>query len=309
MRKKNVTMAIAYDFDGTLAPGNMQEHQFLPEIGIKSADFWKEVNDTAKKHQADEVLVYMNLMLRKAAENNAAVRKADFKKRGKNIQLFEGVAEWFSRINDYAKSKNVDLKHYLISSGNEEIFAGTKIKKYFKAIYASKYLFDANGAAQWPALAINYTTKTQYLFRINKGVKDISDNASVNRYVEPEKRPVPFKNMVFIGDGTTDIPCFRLVKEQGGLSVAVYTPHKKGKGGKTAALKYQDEGRVHAVVPANYTEGSELDKIIKARIDEVVARHALGCLLKGAPDKEKRRRRKSRVASPTGDSPIYAKNE
>ncbi len=309
MIKKKVTMAIAYDFDGTLAPGNMQEHQFLPEIGIKSAAFWKEVNDIAKKHQADEVLVYMNLMLRKAAENNAPVRKDDFKKRGKNIQLFDGVAEWFSRINDYAKRKNVDLHHYLISSGNEEIFVGTKIKKYFKAIYASKYLFDANGAAQWPALAINYTTKTQYLFRINKGVKDISDNASVNRYVEPEKRPVPFKNMVFIGDGTTDIPCFRLVKEQGGLSVAVYTPHKKGKSGKTAALKYQDEGRVHAVVPANYTEGSELDKIIKAQIDEVAARHALGGLLKGAPDKEKRRRRKSRVASPTGESPIYATNE
>ncbi len=309
MIKKKVTMAIAYDFDGTLAPGNMQEHQFLPEIDIKPAAFWKEVNDTAKKHQADEVLVYMNLMLRKAAEHDAAVRKEDFKRRGENIQLFEGVAEWFSRINDYAKSKNVFLKHYLISSGNEEIFAGTKIKKYFEAVYASKYLFDANGVAQWPALAINYTTKTQYLFRINKGVKDISDNASVNRYVEPENRPVPFKNIVFIGDGTTDIPCFRLVKEQGGLSVAVYTPHKKGKSGKTAALKYHDEGRVHAVVPANYSEGSEMDKIIKARIDEVAARHALGCLLNDAPNKGKRPRRKSRAALPTGESPIHETNE
>lgn len=309
MSKKNVTMAIAYDFDGTLAPGNMQEHQFLPEIDIKPAAFWKEVNDTAKKHQADEVLVYMNLMLRKAAEHDAPVRKEDFKQRGKNIQLFEGVAEWFSRINDYAKSKNVELKHYLISSGNEEIFSGTEIKKYFEAVYASKYLFDANGVAQWPALAINYTTKTQYLFRINKGVKDISDNASVNRYVEPEKRPVPFGNIVFIGDGTTDIPCFRLVKEQGGLSVAVYTPRKKGKGGKTEAAKYLVEDRVHAVVPANYTEGSELDKVIKARIDEVAARHALGCLLKHAPNKEKRLRRKSRAVQPTGTSPIHVTNE
>lgn len=300
MSKKKATMAIAYDFDGTLAPGNMQEHQFLPEIDIKPSVFWREVNDTAKQHQADEVLVYMNLMLRKAAEHNAPVRIDDFKQRGKNIQLFEGVAEWFSRIGNYAKRKNIDLKHYLISSGNEEIFAGTKIKKHFEAVYASKYLFDANGVAQWPALAINYTTKTQFLFRINKGVKDISDNASVNRYVEPNKRPVPFPNMVFIGDGTTDIPCFRLVKDQGGLSVAVYTPHKKGKGGKTEAAKYLDEGRVHAVVPANYTEGSELDKIIKARIDEVAARHALRGHLKNASSQEKRPRRKSRAVQPTG---------
>lgn len=309
MSKKNVSMAIAYDFDGTLAPGNMQEHQFLPEIDIKPAAFWKEVNETAKKHQADEVLVYMNLMLRKAAEHGAPVREDDFKQRGKSIQLFDGVAEWFSRVNAYAKSRSVDLKHYLISSGNEEIFAGTKIKRYFEAVYASKYLFDVNGVAQWPALAINYTTKTQFLFRINKGVKDISDNASVNRYVEPNKRPVPFTNMVFIGDGTTDIPCFRLVKDQGGLSVAVYTPHKKGKGGKKEAAKYLAEERVHAVVPANYAEGSDLDKIIKARIDEVAARHALGCLLKDSPNQEKRPRRKSRAALPTGQNPIRETNE
>lgn len=133
-------------------------------------------------------------------------------------------------------------------------------------------MFDANGVAQWPALAINYTTKTQYLFRINKGVKDISDNAAVNQFVPKAERPVPFENIVFIGDGATDIPCFRLVKEQGGLSVAVYTPNKRG--GRDKADQYRRDGRVHVVAPAAYTEGTELDKIIKAQVDLVAVRQA-----------------------------------
>lgn len=279
MSRKRPTMAIAYDFDGTLAPGNMQEHQFLPDIGMTPADFWAEVKRTAEQHQADEVLVYMNLMLRKASAHDVPIRRDDFKAQGKTIRLFDGVTDWFGRLNSHAKDKGVELKHFLITSGNEEIVAGTPIAKRFEAVYASKYLFDANGVAQWPALAINYTTKTQYLFRINKGVTNINDNASVNRYVPKGDRPVPFENMVFIGDGATDIPCFRLVKEQGGLSVAVYTPNRKG--GREKANEYRADGRVHAVVSAVYTEGSDLDKIIKAQIDAVAARHAVESLSKG----------------------------
>jgi len=271
MKKKKPTIAIAYDFDGTLAPGNMQEHQFLPDIGMTAKAFWNEVHEMAKKHQADEVLVYMNLMLKKASTHYVPVRREDFKARGRSITLFEGVTDWFKRITSYAKSNGLDLKHYLISSGNEEIFAGTPIAKCFEGVFASKYIFDANGVAQWPALAINYTTKTQYLFRINKGVTDISDNAAVNKFVPKDARSVPFENMMFIGDGATDIPCFRLVKEQGGLSVAVYTPNKRQ--GKSKAEQYLADGRVHCFVPANYRDGSVLDKIIKARIDEISARY------------------------------------
>lgn len=278
MRRKRATMAIAYDFDGTLAPGNMQEHQFLPDIGMTPAAFWREVHETSKHHQADEVLVYMNLMLRKAREHDVPVRRDDFKSRGKSIKLFEGVTDWFTRITAYAKLRGVELKHYLISSGNAEIFAGTPIAKRFEAVFASKYLFDANGVAQWPALAINYTTKTQYLFRINKGVTDISDNAAVNKFVPKAERAVPFENIVFIGDGATDIPCFRLVKEQGGLAVAVYTPNKHR--GRTKAAEYLKDGRVHSIVPAIYSDGSLLDRIIKAQIEEVSARYALDGLLK-----------------------------
>lgn len=280
MAKKHIPMAIAYDFDGTLADGNMQEHQFLPDIGMKPEAFWAEVKRMTKEHQADEVLLYMNLMLRKARHAGVPVRREDFKARGKTIKLFDGVEEWFDRITAYGKAKGVKVDHILISSGNAEIFAGTPIASKFAHIYASKFMFDENGVADWPALAVNYTTKTQYLFRINKDAHDLSDNSRVNQFVPKHERPVPFENMVFIGDGSTDIPCFRLVKEQGGLSVAVYKPRKRGAQGK--AEGYVKDGRVHCAAPANYTEGSEMDRVIKANIDAVAARASLSAMLPGA---------------------------
>ena len=273
MGKKHIEMAIAYDFDGTLADGNMQEHQFLPDINMKPAAFWAEVKDLTKEHQADEVLVYMNLMLRKAGAVGVPVRLEDFKARGRAIKLFVGVEEWFDRITTFGKALGVRVEHYLVSSGNAEIFAGTSIASKFKQVFASKFMFNQNGVADWPALAVNYTTKTQYLFRINKGAFDLSDKSKVNQFVEKQNRPVPFENMVFIGDGSTDIPCFRLVKEQGGLSIAVFKAHSKG--ARENAQRYVRDGRVQCIAPAIYTEGGELDRIIKANIAAVSARSAL----------------------------------
>ena len=277
MARKHVPMAIAYDFDGTLAPGSMQEHQFLPDIGIKAKEFWKEVKNLTKEHQADEVSVYMNLMLHKAAAARVPVRKKDFKKQGGAIKLFKGVEEWFERITEYGRNKGVRIEHYLVSSGNAEIIAGTPIASKFAQVYASKFMFDENGVADWPALAVNYTTKTQYLFRINKGAHDLSDNSKVNEFVEKRDRPVPFENMVFIGDGSTDVPCFRLVKDQGGLSIAVFKPHTRG--AQKVADKYKKDGRVHCVVPAIYTGGGKLDRVVKASIDSIASGGALLGLL------------------------------
>lgn len=273
MPRKHVPMAIAYDFDGTLAPGNMQEHQFLPDIGMTPRNFWAEVKRLTKEHQADEVLIYMKLMLEKAKAAQRAVHREDFKAHGRNIELFEGVIDWFDRITEYGRSKDVRVEHYLLSSGNAEIFAGTSIAPKFTQVYASKFVFDENGVPAWPALAVNYTTKTQYLFRINKGAHDLSDSSKVNEFVPKRDRPVPFENMVYIGDGSTDIPCFRLLKEQGGLSIAVFKPHTKG--ARTKADRYLKDGRVHCVVPATYTDGSDIDRIVKANIDTVAARDTL----------------------------------
>ena len=137
MAKKHIPMAIAYDFDGTLAPGNMQERQFLPDIGVKPSEFWAEVTALTKEHQADYVLVYMEQMLRKADAAGVLVKKEDFEKQGESIRLFEGVEGWFDRITEYGRGKGVQIEHYLVSSGNAEIVSGTPIAAKFAQVYAS----------------------------------------------------------------------------------------------------------------------------------------------------------------------------
>ena len=273
MRTKGPTVAIVYDFDGTLAPGNMQDNHFLPAVEKKPDDFWKEVKDLSDKHEGDNILMYMRHMLKKASQAEVSVRRSDFSQHGESIDLFEGVEEWFNRIRDYGKDRWINVEHYLVSSGNAEIIRGTRIAEFFSQIYASKYAFDENDVAVWPALAINYTTKTQYLFRINKGCHDLTDNESVNKFVPKSERPVPFENMIYIGDGLTDVPCFRLVRDQGGLSIAVYKPNTKGAQDK--ARIYLEDGRVQKVCQANYQEGSDLDKTIKSFIRVVEARTEL----------------------------------
>jgi len=269
MAKKLIRMAISYDFDGTLAPGNMQEYDFIPALNMRSKQFWPSVNDLAKKHEMDQILAYMYMMLEEARKAKVAVRKTDFKNFGANIELFPGVKDWFKRINAYAKTKGVRLEHFIISSGIREMVEGTPIYKEFKKVYASGFMFDHNGVACWPALAVNYTTKTQYLFRINKGSLDVHDNSIINKYVPKEQRPVPFEHMVFVGDGETDIPCMRLVKDQGGHSIAVYNPGKHG--AKKHAQQLIKDGRATLFATADYQDGSAIDLAVKAIIDKIEA--------------------------------------
>lgn len=269
MPKKLIPMVIAYDFDGTLAPGNMQEYDFIPALNMLSKHFWTSVNVLAEKHEMDQILAYMYTMLEEAQKAKVSVRKTDFKIFGANIELFPGAKDWFKRINVYAKTKGVRLEHFIISSGIREMVEGTPIYKEFKKVYASGFMFDHNGVACWPALAVNYTTKTQYLFRINKGSLDVHDNSIINKYVPKDQRPVPFEHMVFVGDGETDIPCMRLVKDQGGHSIAVYNSGKHG--AKKKAEQLIKDGRATLAATADYQEGSAIDKAIKAIIDKIEA--------------------------------------
>lgn len=265
-------VAIAYDFDGTLARGNMQESQFIPDIEMNAKDFWAEVKKVTKDNEGDEILIYMGLMLEKANAKRIRVKKKDLSAKGENIKLFKGVNDWFDRINNYASEQDVIAEHYMISSGNEEIILGTSIAKKFNKIYASKYRYDHNDVPVWPALAVNYTNKTQFLYRINKGALEAHDKEGVNKVVPHKERPVPFQNMIFIGDGETDIPCFNLIKDREGLSIAVYQPRTRK---RRLADKLLAEGRVHCVVTADYSKGKELEKTVFAKIDEIATRHAL----------------------------------
>ena len=264
MPARTIPLAIIYDFDGTLAPGNMQDRQFIPDIGMTTADFWREVDALSEENHADRILSYMYVMLEKAKSAGMLVRREDLVARSREIEFFPGVESWFDRIDAYGQDKAVSVEHYVISSGNSEIIEGTSIAHRFREIYASRFLYDADGIAVWPALAINFTTKTQYLFRINKGAYDLNDISIINRYVPQSDRPVPFENMVYIGDGETDVPCFRLVKDLGGLSIAVYAD-----GAREQAERYREEGRVNCVVPADYTENGELDNAVKSFINLV----------------------------------------
>ena len=262
-----IPLAIIYDFDGTLAPGNMQERQFIPDIGMTAAEFWSEVDSVAEVNQADGILAYMFVMLDKAKAAGMKVRREDLVARSMEIEFFPGVVNWFDRMNDYGLKRSVSVEHYVISSGNSEIIEGISIAANFSRVYASKFMYDADGVAVWPAVAINFTTKTQYLFRINKGAHEWKDSAIINKFVPHNKRPVPFENMIYIGDGETDIPCFRLVKDLGGLSIAVYD-----KGKQEHAETYREEGRVNCVAPAVYTDNSGLDSMVKSYIDFVASR-------------------------------------
>ena len=269
-------VALAYDFDGTLTPGNMQEHSFLPDIGVTPQAFWEKAEQLAREHNADSVLCYMNLMLIKAKEAGIPVRKVDFNKYGKAVKLFEGVESWFNRMNKYGEKLGFEVEHYIISSGLCEMIEGTSIADNFKRIFASSFKYNEQGIAEWPATAVNFTTKTQYLFRINKGAFDVFDNKTINDFVKMEDRPVPFKRMIFIGDGETDIPCFSLVKSLGGHSIAVY--NRQFRGARMKAERLINDGRVNFVAPAVYSDKSKLETIVNAIIDKIASDSVLESL-------------------------------
>ena len=273
MAKKYTKIAIAYDFDGTLAPGNMQEHSFIPKLGIDKSAFWRDVKSKAEEHDMNEILAYMHLMLKKADEKEIRITREAFTDYGKNITFFDGVEEYFDKINAYAKLKGLAIEHYIISSGLRDILKGTKIYKYFSAVYASAYEFDVNGVAKWPALAVDYTNKTQFLFRINKGIKNSWDNSEINKYIPDEERPMPFSRMIYVGDGETDIPAMKMINYQNGTSIAVYNPKVRAKNGKLSPKQVCQElikhKRATYIAPADYREKSDLYKLLTNIIDKI----------------------------------------
>ena len=271
--EQKVTAALIYDFDGTLAPGNMQEYDFIPAIGKSNKEFWHDSNELARAQDADMTLTYMARMIQEARSTGLSLKREAFQESGRRITLYDGVKEWFGRINAYAAERGVRMLHYINSSGIKEIIEGTCIAHEFRNIYACSFLYDVDGIAYWPAVAVNYTNKTQFIFKINKGVESVFDATLVNRYIEENKRLVPFKRMIYVGDGTTDIPCMRLVKNFGGHSIAVYNPGQKGAQKELASLIR--DNRVNHVCAADYTEGSYMDTVVKTIIDKIAVDYRL----------------------------------
>ena len=270
MATKKPVVAMMYDFDKTLCSKNMQEYSFIPNMGLSEEEFWTAANELSKSLQMDGILAYMWLMINESKKNSKSIHRKDFVKLGKALEFYDGVSEWFDRINEYGKEVGVQVEHYIISSGLREIIEGSSIYKKFKDVYACEYMYDENDIACWPKNVVNYTTKTQFLFRINKGVSDLSDDKTLNDFVPEDERRVPFRNMIYIADGITDVPCMKLVKINGGYSIAVYQKKKKDQ-----ANELLKNDRVNFVAQANYKEGSELDKLVKDVISEIALKDSL----------------------------------
>ena len=258
---KNTIIALIYDFDKTLCDRDMQEYSFIPNLGLTPTEFWSETDKLAKENKMDKILACMYMMLKKSNELEKPLKRENFNKLGNTIEFYKGIEDWFKRINDYGEQIGVTVEHYIISSGNKEIIEGTPIGKYFKEIYASEFLYNKEGIAVWPAMSVNYTTKTQFLSRINKGVLDVSEDNILNAKMLDENRRISTKNMIYIGDGFTDIPSMRMVREKGGYSIAVY---QKDKTDTVKTLLKED--RVDYITEADYRENSQIDIIIKEMI-------------------------------------------
>ena len=274
--KKKPIVALIYDFDGTLSPGNMQEFGFIQAVGKTPEEFWKMSDGLAAGQDASNVLSYMKMMFDEAKKNNITLRRSDFRKFGKHIELFEGVKEWFGLINEYGEAHGVKIEHYINSSGLKEIIEGSPLAKEFKHIFACSYIYNDEGEAVWPGIAVDYTAKTQFIFKINKGIFSAHDNKMVNASIAEDKKRIPYPRMIYFGDGETDIPCMKIVSMFGGHTIAVYNPDKPKK--KAFAERLKRQGRASFIAPADYRKESRTFKVVCAIIDKIKADYELSRL-------------------------------
>ena len=250
-------VAIMYDFDRTLCTKDMQDYSFIPSLGMTESEFWSFANDFGRKEHMDSILAYMYAMVKISKDKNIPLLRQNLVDMGKNVELFSGVEGWFDRISAFGAEQGVQVEHYVISSGMKEIIEGTSISKYFKSIFACEFLYDENGNGVWPKTDVNYTNKTQFVYRINKGVLDVANDIDLNRSMPDDSKRVPFCNMIYIGDGLSDVPCMKMMKAYGGYSIAVYQSRD------SKVVDLLKKGRVDYIYPADYSEGTGLDITVK----------------------------------------------
>ena len=260
MASKQPIIGIMYDFDKTLSTTDMQNYDFIPNLGMTPEEFWAGTGEFSAQTGVERILSYMYYMLAKAKEKGIKVTKEYLRDCGKNIKFYPGVSTWFKRINEYGESKGVKVEHYLVSSGTKEIVEGCSIYPNFKEAWGCEYYFNEEGEPVWPKLAINYTQKTQFFFRIAKGVMDVRNDDSVNEKTRGYR--IPYRNIIYMGDGMTDIACMTLVKKNGGKSIAIYPEKQSDK-----VKQIYEDGRCNIICKADYSAGSDLEKVVKLIID------------------------------------------
>ena len=251
-------IAFLYDFDKTLCTTDMEDYAFIPSLGYTPAEFWGRANAFGWENRMDGLLAYMYTMIQECAAQNIKLDRAFLNHCGESIQLFRGVREWFARINAFGESLGVQVEHYVISSGLREIIEGSGIAQEFREIYACEFYYNENGDACWPKLDVNFTNKTQFVYRINKGILDVSRDKELNDSMPDDSKRVPFTNMIYMGDGLSDVPCMKMMRAYGGQAIAVYQASNR-----QGVEKLLADGRVDFIFPADYREGMELDRTVR----------------------------------------------
>ena len=275
MRRKPI-IALIYDFDGTLSPGNMQEFGFIQAIHQTPEEFWTKSDGIARGQDASNILAYMKLMYDEAKKNGIKLTRSDFHRYGADIKLFDGVRDWFRNVNEYGAAHGVKIEHYINSSGLKEIIDGSPIAREFKHIFAGSFIYDENGEAEWPGIAVDFTAKTQFLFKIQKGIFSSRDARRVNESMADENKRIPFSNMIYFGDGETDVPSMKVVNMFGGNAIAVFNPAIPAK--RAAAQKLLRQGRANFITPANYSRDSRTFRIVTTIIDKIKVENELKLL-------------------------------
>ncbi len=258
--QKNGIIAIMYDFDKTLSTTDMQNYSFIPDLGMTPEEFWGETTKLTETEGVERILSYMYMMIYEAKKKGIKLTREYLNSCGKNIKFYPGVSTWFKRINEYGASRGIKVEHYLVSSGNLEIVEGCSIFKEFTEAYGCEYYYNKEGEPIWPKLAINYTQKTQYFYRIAKGAIEATDDAGVNKKTTEFR--IPYRNIIYMGDGMTDIAAMTLVKKNGGRSIAIYPDKDKSK-----VKQIYEDARCNFICEADYSAGSDLEKVIKMVID------------------------------------------
>lgn len=262
-------LAIMYDFDKTLSTTDMQNYGFIPALGLTPEEFWGATGEFSAKTGCERILSYMYMMIAKAKEKNIKLTREFLRECGKSIKYHPGVTTWFDRINQIGADRGVKVEHYLVSSGTKEIVEGCSIYNCFTKAYGCEFLYD-NDEPIWPKLAINYTQKTQFFFRIAKGVVDISDDDNVNKKIGEQGLRIPYENIAYIGDGMTDVACMTLVNKNHGYSVGVYTESNK-----ESVAQIRKDKRCRFVVKADYSQGSDMEKVFTLIIEDIANRYIL----------------------------------
>ena len=263
-------IALLYDFDKTLCTQDMQNYTFIPALGMEPGSFWQEANLFGQREEMDSILAYMYMMLKKSRELNVPLTRDFLRQCGRSIDFFPGVQDWFGRVNAHGAALGVEVEHYVISSGLREIIEGSAIAEAFTKIYASEFYYNAAGAPVWPRLAVNFTAKTQFVYRINKGVLDVADDQKLNDSMPDDDKRVPFTNMIYIGDGLSDVPCMKMMRAYGGQAIAVYQ-----EANRAGVEKLLRQKRVDFIYPADYREGGALEATVKDIVQKMAVSHRL----------------------------------